>query len=42
MRAILRVLDRHWFAAASLRDLALVRIILVGGQLLFFLPSLDQ
>ena len=41
MRRLLLALDRHWFAPASLGDLALVRIVAVGGQLLFFLPRLS-
>src|SRR4051812_25431769 len=39
MRRLLARLDQHWFAPASLRDLALARIVIVGAQLLFFLPS---
>jgi predicted DCC family thiol-disulfide oxidoreductase YuxK/uncharacterized membrane protein YphA (DoxX/SURF4 family) len=42
MKALLARLDRHWFAPASLRDLALARIVIVGAQLLFFLPSLTD
>jgi hypothetical protein len=37
---VLAALDRHWFAPASLRDLALVRILAFGTQLLFFRPGL--
>jgi len=37
-----RALERHWFAPASLDDLAIVRIVLVGAQLFVFLPSLDR
>ena len=40
MQSVLRALDRHWFAPASLRDLAVVRIVLAGSLLLCFLPSL--
>ena len=35
-------LDRHWFGPASLRELALVRVVLVAAQLVFFLPDLDD
>jgi predicted DCC family thiol-disulfide oxidoreductase YuxK len=31
-----RILDRHWFDPASLRDLAWVRIVIAGSALLFF------
>jgi predicted DCC family thiol-disulfide oxidoreductase YuxK len=41
MRRLLAALDRHWFAPASLGDLALVRIVAVGAQLLFFIPKLS-
>jgi predicted DCC family thiol-disulfide oxidoreductase YuxK/uncharacterized membrane protein YphA (DoxX/SURF4 family) len=41
MRRLLARLDRHWFAPASLRDLALARIVIVGAQLIFFLPALS-
>lgn len=41
MRGLLRGLDRHFFAPASLTELAIVRIIVVGSQLLFFFPSLE-
>jgi hypothetical protein len=37
MRRLLARLDRHWFAPASLRELALVRILVFGGQTLFFI-----
>jgi hypothetical protein len=40
VRRVLAALDRHWFAPASLRDLALVRILAFGTQTLWFLPSL--
>jgi predicted DCC family thiol-disulfide oxidoreductase YuxK/uncharacterized membrane protein YphA (DoxX/SURF4 family) len=40
MRAMLRALDRHWFAPASLGELALVRIVVVGAQLYFFMPRI--
>ena len=33
-------LDRHWFGPASLRELALVRVVLVAAQLVFFLITL--
>lgn len=39
MKRLLARLDQHWFAPASLRDLAFARIVIVGAQLLFFLPS---
>jgi uncharacterized membrane protein YphA (DoxX/SURF4 family) len=44
IRRLVAVLDRHWFAPASLRDLALVRILAFGTQTLFFMhwQSLDQ
>ncbi|HVE78259.1 MAG TPA: DCC1-like thiol-disulfide oxidoreductase family protein [Gemmatimonadaceae bacterium] len=42
MRRVTAALRRHWFAPASLRDLAIVRITLVAAQLLFFLPALQQ
>jgi uncharacterized membrane protein YphA (DoxX/SURF4 family) len=31
---IIRALDRHWFAPGSLRDLGIVRIVIVAGQLI--------
>jgi uncharacterized membrane protein YphA (DoxX/SURF4 family) len=31
---IVRALDRHWFTPGSLHDLALVRIVIVAGQLI--------
>lgn len=34
---LLAALDRHWFAPGSLRDLALVRILVFGSQTLVFL-----
>lgn len=37
MRRLITALDRYWFAPASLRDLALVRILAFGTQTLFFL-----
>lgn len=42
MNRLLRALDRHWFEPAPLADLAIVRIVIVGGQLLFFLPELAE
>jgi predicted DCC family thiol-disulfide oxidoreductase YuxK/uncharacterized membrane protein YphA (DoxX/SURF4 family) len=42
MKGLLARLNRHWFAPASLRDLALARIVIVGAQLFFFLPSLSD
>lgn len=36
-RRALAALDRHWFAPASLRDLAIVRILTFGSQTLVFL-----
>ena len=36
MSRLLAALDRHWFAPASLRDLALVRILAFGTQTFFF------
>jgi len=41
IRRVLAALDRHWFAPASLRDLALVRILAFGTQLVWFRPGLD-
>lgn len=35
--AIAAALDRHWFAPASLRELAVVRILSFGTQTLFFM-----
>ncbi|HEX5436702.1 MAG TPA: DCC1-like thiol-disulfide oxidoreductase family protein [Gemmatimonadaceae bacterium] len=40
MSRVLRALDRHWFAPASLRELAVVRIVVVAGQLFLFYPPL--
>jgi hypothetical protein len=37
MRRLAAALDRYWFAPASLRDLALVRILAFGTQTLVFL-----
>lgn len=37
MRAILRMLDRHWFAPAALRDLAIARVVLVATQMVLLL-----
>jgi len=37
---LLRALERHWFAPARMSDLAIARIVVVGSQLLFFLPDL--
>jgi Vitamin K-dependent gamma-carboxylase len=37
VRRLLAALDRHWFAPASLRDLALVRILVFGSQTLLFI-----
>ena len=37
MRRLVSALDRHWFAPASLRELAFVRIVVFGSQTLFFL-----
>jgi predicted DCC family thiol-disulfide oxidoreductase YuxK len=39
---VLRAVERHWFAPARLSDLAMARILIVGSQLLFFLPSLER
>jgi hypothetical protein len=41
LRRAVKALDHHWFAPASLTDLAVVRIVLVAAQLLVFMPSLD-
>src|SRR5215212_1518437 len=41
IRRVLAALKRHWFAPASLRDLALVRILAFGTQLVWFRPGLD-
>jgi predicted DCC family thiol-disulfide oxidoreductase YuxK len=40
MKRILRALDHHWFAPASLNELAFVRVVVVGAQLFLFLPDL--
>lgn len=37
MSRLLSALDRHWFAPASLRDLALVRMLAFGAQTFVFL-----
>jgi hypothetical protein len=37
MRRVLAALDAHWFAPASLRELAFVRVLLFGSQTLIFL-----
>lgn len=42
MRRLLGAVHRHWFEPAALRDLALARIIIVAGQLLFFLPPVEN
>lgn len=42
MKELMRRLDRHWFGEASLRDLALARILIVSAQLFIFLPSLSN
>jgi predicted DCC family thiol-disulfide oxidoreductase YuxK/uncharacterized membrane protein YphA (DoxX/SURF4 family) len=42
MRRLLAALDRHWFAPASLRDLALLRIVVVSAQLFAFRPEWSQ
>jgi len=43
MRSLLERLDRHWFAPAPLADLALMRIVLVGFQLILLLvPALSD
>ncbi len=34
--------DRHWFGEGSFRDLAIARIVIVGGNLLFFYPRLER
>jgi hypothetical protein len=36
VQRLITLLDRHWFARASLRDLALVRILAFGSQTLYF------
>jgi predicted DCC family thiol-disulfide oxidoreductase YuxK/uncharacterized membrane protein YphA (DoxX/SURF4 family) len=40
VKRLIAALDRHWFAPASLQDLALVRIVAVASQLFFFIPDL--
>lgn len=40
MTTLRQALDRHWFAPASLRDLAIVRIVVVGAQLYFLSTTL--
>src|SRR2546423_2179184 len=42
MKRLRLALDRHWFGAASLRELAFVRVVLVAAQLVLFLPHLDD
>src|SRR5215212_6749747 len=37
VRRLTAALDRYWFAPASLRDLALVRILAFGTQTLLFI-----
>src|SRR4030095_6037844 len=37
MRKVFRILDRYWFTPGSLRDLALMRIVLGSSQLFFLL-----
>jgi predicted DCC family thiol-disulfide oxidoreductase YuxK len=39
LRRAVASLDRHWFAPASLAELAVVRIVVTGSTLLFFMPS---
>ena len=39
MRTLLRKLDEHWFAPASLRDLAIARVVVAGTQLFLLLYS---
>jgi predicted DCC family thiol-disulfide oxidoreductase YuxK len=41
-RQLRLVLDRYWFGPGTYRDLALARIVVVGGHLLFFYPSLER
>ncbi len=38
----IRGLDWHWFGRGTYRDLALVRMLVVGGHLLFFYPPLHR
>ena len=38
MRALVRALDRHWFEPGSLRDLAIVRIVLAAATWYFVIP----
>jgi predicted DCC family thiol-disulfide oxidoreductase YuxK len=38
----IRSADRHWFGRGSYRDLAVVRILVVGGHLLYFYPPLHR
>ena len=39
--SLLRALERHWFAPARTSDLAVARMLIVGSQLIVFLPSLE-
>lgn len=39
LKRAVAMLDRHWFAPASLVELAVVRIVVTGAHLLFFMPS---
>ena len=41
MSRLLRALERHWFAPASLRDLGVVRAVVFGAMLLVFYPEWD-
>ena len=41
MKRLLRTLHDYWFAPASLRDLAIARIVLVGSQLFLFMGTMD-
>ncbi len=40
MKRLLRVLHDYWFAPASLRELAIVRIVLVASQLFVLMPDI--
>ena len=42
LRRLWRLLDRYWFGKSSYQDLAIVRIVVIGGHLLFFYPSLSR
>ena len=42
LRRLRRFLDQYWFGEGSYRDLAIARIVIIGGHLLFFYPPLSR